>query len=25
LDVVAVTFDKDRGVAKIKHFKNIDF
>ena len=25
LDVIAVTFDKDRGVAKIKHFKNIDF
>ena len=24
LDVIAVTFDKDRGVAKIRHFKNID-
>jgi putative endonuclease len=24
LDVVAVTIDKDGGVAKIKHFKNID-
>ncbi|OGN00948.1 MAG: hypothetical protein A3B91_00245 [Candidatus Yanofskybacteria bacterium RIFCSPHIGHO2_02_FULL_41_29] len=24
IDVIALTFDKDRGVAKIKHFKNID-
>ena len=24
LDVVAVTFDKKRGVAKIRHYKNID-
>ena len=24
IDVVALTLDKDRGVAKIKHFKNIE-
>lgn len=24
LDVVSVTFDKERGVAKIRHYKNID-
>jgi putative endonuclease len=24
IDIVAISFDKERGVAKIKHFKNID-
>jgi len=24
LDIISITFDKDRGVAKIKHFKNVE-